>query len=57
MTYQIQSDRHNQCGRWEWDTLGYILKLNGKNEDLEIVLENPGSLKVSGTLCCVRAGV
>lgn len=32
----------------------YILKLNEKNEDLEIVLENSGSVKVSDTLCHVQ---
>ena len=37
--------------------MGYIWELKGKNEDLKIVLENPGSLEVSGTLCFVRANV
>lgn len=37
--------------------MGYIVELNGKNEALEIGLENLGSLKVSGTLSYVRADV
>ena len=57
MTYQVQFETHSQCRRWEWNTLGYIWELNGKNEDLKIVLENPGSLEVSGTLRFVRANV
>jgi hypothetical protein len=36
---------------------GYALELNGKNKDLDLVLENPGSLKVSGMLCYVRTGI
>lgn len=36
---------------------GVYTGIKWKNEDLEIVLENPGSLEVSGKLCFVRANV
>lgn len=51
--YQIQFGRISQPSeRVGMGYLrGYILKLNGKHEDSEIVLENLASLKVSGTLC------
>lgn len=37
MRNRVQFDGHNQVGRWEWYTLEYLLELNGKNANLEIV--------------------